>query len=264
MTQKNRITENLAAVEETTRLTGPARPETEQSDGRTAGKAPEAEGKKPESKGTPYRTMKDLPNTEKPDQKCRELGPEVLTDAELLSVILRTGAEGISAVDMSRRILDSQKGRGLRGVCSATVEDLCLIRGVGTVKALQIKCIAELSRRIAKEGAAEKLTFTNPDAVAAYYMEDLRHEEQEHLVLLMLDTHGHLLGEEWLSKGTVNATMISPREIFLAALTHHAVSVIMMHNHPSGDPTPSREDIELTRRVRLSGELLGSHCSTIS
>ena len=110
---------------------------------------------------------------------------------------------------------------------------------------------------MAKEQAGKSLSFTDPESVAGYYMEDFRHEEQEKLLLIMLNSKGKLLGEEVISKGTVNATMISPREIYLCALRHLAVSIILLHNHPSGNPQPSDEDLILTQRVKQGGELLG-------
>ena len=125
------------------------------------------------------------------------------------------------------------------------------------MKAIQVKCIGELSRRIAKGAFGPFLDFKNPDTIADYYMEDLRHQEQEVLMCIMLDTKNHFLGDVQISKGTVNASLISPREIFLSALQFHAVHVILVHNHPSGNPLPSGEDIRITRRIQNAGELLG-------
>ena len=131
------------------------------------------------------------------------------------------------------------------------------IKGLGKVKAVQLKCLAELSVRIAKAQASPSLSFTNPAAIAAYYMEELRHLEQEVLLLLMLNSKSRLIRDMIISQGTVRAALISPREIYIQALRHQAVSIILVHNHPSGVPDPSREDLELTRRVRQSGELIG-------
>lgn len=201
--------------------------------------------------------MKDLPKQEMPYEKCWHSGAGSLTDAELLSVILRTGSKGEPAIELSRNILSQGKGNGLLGIYHMSPAELMEIRGVGRVKAIQLKCIAELSRRIAKTQAARSVNFGDPETVAEYYMEDFRHEEQEKLLIIMLNCKGGLLGEEVVSKGTVNGTMISPREVFLSAMKFQAVSIILLHNHPSGDPTPSEEDFLLTRRVRESGELLG-------
>lgn len=202
-------------------------------------------------------TMKSLPLQEMPYEKCWSSGAGSLTDAELLSIILRTGSRGEPALDLSRKILSLSGEEGLLGIYHISLAELMKIKGIGKVKAIQLKCIAELSRRMAKQQAGRHLSFTDPETVAEYYMEDFRHEEQEKLLLIMLNSKGDLLGEEIISKGTVNATLISPREIFLCALRYQAVSIILLHNHPSGNPEPSQEDILLTRRVQESGELLG-------
>lgn len=202
-------------------------------------------------------TMKTLPKEEMPYEKCWSCGAGSLTDAELLSVILRTGSSGEPALDLSRKILSLSSENGLLGIYHLSLSDLTKIKGIGRVKAVQLKCIAELSKRMAKQQARNNLIFTEPETVAEYYMEDFRHEEQEKLLLIMLNSKGNLLGEEVISKGTVNATLISPREIFLCAFRYHAVSIILLHNHPSGNPEPSDEDILLTQRVKESGELLG-------
>ena len=126
------------------------------------------------------------------------------------------------------------------------------------MKAMQLKCIAELSVRIARKALNPSTTcFQDPDVITDYYMEEYRHAECEKVLLLMLDTKGHLLGEKVISSGTVNASLISPREIFMCALRSRCVHIILLHNHPSGDPTPSAEDILITERVRAGGELLG-------
>lgn len=194
----------------------------------------------------------------RPYEKCLAYGAQALTDAELLAVIIRSGASGISAVHLAEQILKlNRQDRGLLGIHHLSMSELKELRGIGEVKAIQIKCIGELSKRIARTAARERLTFDEPASVADYYMEFLRHEEQEQMICMMLDTKNHLLGEEKLSKGTVNTSAISPRELFLAALSYRAVSILMVHNHPSGDATPSREDILLTQRVKLAGEMLG-------
>lgn len=201
--------------------------------------------------------MKCLPQEERPYEKCWQYGAGSLTDAELLSVMLRTGSRGEPALELSRRLLNQTAKEGLLGMYHISLQELMQIRGIGKVKAVQIKCIAELSRRIAKAQAGSALVFTDPETIAEYYMEDFRHEEQEKLLLLLLNNAGRLLGEELISKGTVNATLISPREIFLCALRYQAVSIILLHNHPSGNPSPSREDCLITSRVKECGQLLG-------
>ncbi len=202
-------------------------------------------------------TMKQMPDDERPYEKCLKSGAGVLTDAELLAVILRTGAKGTTSIELAKKILNCSKTQpGLLGLYHLSASGLCSIRGIGKVKAVQIQCITELSRRIAKAAAAEGNTFTSAQAIAEYYMEDFRHLDQERVFLLSFDTRGKLLSEKTISMGTVSQSCVSPREIFLEALECHAVYVILLHNHPSGDPQPSPEDRLLTMRVRESGKLL--------
>lgn len=205
-----------------------------------------------------HNTIKELPDAERPYEKCLKCGPASLTDAELLAVILRTGTRGTTSIELAREILSRSNVRpNLLGLHSLTTAQLCEIKGVGTVKAVQIQCITELSRRMAKARAGEGRSFVNARAIADYYMEDFRHLEQEQVMLLMFDTKGMLLAEQIISRGTVSQACVSPREIFLAALQNRAVYVILMHNHPSGDVTPSTEDHMLTKRVWEAGNLLG-------
>lgn len=175
-----------------------------------------------------------------------------------MAVVIRTGAQGISSVELAEQILQLSKGKsGLLGLHHLSFAQLMELKGVGRVKAIQLKCLGELSKRIAQASAGKRLSFTDPETIAGYYMEQLRHEEQEQMVCMFLDTRNQLLGEAVLSKGTVNSTVISPRELFLTALQFHAVCLILVHNHPSGDAAPSREDILLTKRIEAAGELLG-------
>ena len=194
-------------------------------------------------------TMKELPTADKPYEKCINCGAKMLTDAELLRV---------SALELAKNVLNlSCGGYGILGLHRLTLPELMQIHGIGKVKAIQIQCILELSRRLSKKKAEETLHFHEPYTIAAYYMEDFRHSDQEQMILMMLNTKNHLLGDQVISKGTANASVISPREIFLQALHYHAVSIVLIHNHPSGDPTPSRDDLVFTKRVREAGALLG-------
>ncbi|MCI8853161.1 MAG: DNA repair protein RadC [Lachnospiraceae bacterium] len=203
-------------------------------------------------------TMKELRPEEQPYEKCLQKGAEYLTDIELLSVIIRTGVPGVSAYELAGKILrKADSYQGLRGIRHLTLDELQSIRGVGRVKAIQVKCIAELSRRIAKSTAACQVRLSTPSSVAEYFMEDMRHEEQEQLVLLMVNTKNCILKEKMIFKGTVNYSCVSPREIFIEAVRARAVHIVLVHNHPSGDPTPSEEDILMTRQVQEAGELIG-------
>lgn len=202
-------------------------------------------------------TMKDIPESERPYEKCRANGAGRLTDAELLAVLLRTGTRGENAIELAERILYHAGETGILSIHQFSVERLKNIKGIGTVKAIQISCISELAKRLAKAEYSDTLCFTNPATVAKYYMEDMRHERQEIMKLLMLNSKARLIGETNISKGTVNASLITPRELFIEALQKNAVSIVLMHNHPSGDPTPSREDMLTTKRILDAGALIG-------
>lgn len=204
----------------------------------------------------------EIPKSQRPYEKGLREGLESLSDSELLAVILRSGTKGNSSLAVANDILnltESSPYPGLPGLMHMSLEELTSIRGVGKVKAIQLKCIGELSKRIARTAAKPQISFRSPESIARYYMEQLRHEEQEHLYGMFLDGANHLLGEKLISRGTVNATLITPREVFLEAFRYHAVNLILVHNHPGGDPTPSQGDREVTKRICDAGELLGIH-----
>ena len=194
-----------------------------------------------------------------PYEKYLEKGAEQLSDAELLAIILRTGTVGEDTVSIAEKVLalPGERQRGIIGLHHISLKELMSIRGIGQVKAIKLKCIAELSSRIAQESAKQTMQLTDPGTVAEYYMERLRHFEREKVLLLMMDGRNHLIAEQTLSEGTVNASLISTREIFLTALRHGAVYIMLLHNHPGGDPTPGRQDILATQQVQKAGELMG-------
>lgn len=196
--------------------------------------------------------IKQIPADERPYEKCLTHGPQALTDSELLAVILRTGTQGVSSLELARRILGAHGSgeSGLPGIHHLSLRELMEIKGIGQVKAIQVKCIGELSKRIAAISAKKNLDFQDPDTIAEYYMERMRHEEQEQTICMMLNTKGQFLGDEVISKGTVNMSLVSPRDLLLAALRFRAVCIILVHNHPSGDPTPSKDDISITKKIQ--------------
>jgi DNA repair protein RadC len=202
--------------------------------------------------------IKDMMEQEKPYEKCLANGPESLSDAELLAIIIRTGTKGESSLELARSVLThAQNYRGLVGLAHLSVRELRQIKGIGSVKAIQLKCISELAKRMAKASIQDGIYFNHPQTVAEYFMEEMRHKEREELVLLFLNSKNKLLHQMAISVGTVNSSVASPREIFIEALRYQAVTLIMLHNHPSGDPTPSADDVNVTRRVRDVGNLIG-------
>ncbi len=186
-----------------------------------------------------------------PYERFLRFGPENLTESELLAIILRTGTRDQSALELARQVLSLARypRDGLLGLYDVTLEELMQIKGIGMVKAVKLKSLTELSMRISREKAKEGLLFTKSSTVAAYYMEKLRHLDTECVMLACLDGKGQLISEKKLSDGSVKMSLISPREIFMEALQRRAVNLILVHNHPSGDPTPSHADRELTRNL---------------
>lgn len=203
--------------------------------------------------------MKDLPGDDRPYERCLKEGPEHLSDAQLLSIIIRTGSREHSSLELSDKILAlNYPKKGILGLLHLSLPQLMSIHGIGQVKGIQLLCIGELSRRIWKYKALEQpLTFRDPKDVADYYQEDMRHREQEQFRMMIFNTKQMLLRDIMLTQGTVNASLAAPREIFVEALRYQAVSLILVHNHPSGDPEPSQEDVLLTRRITEAGNLIG-------
>ena len=193
-----------------------------------------------------------------PYEKFLALGPKALTEEELIAIILRTGTKNTPALKLAEEILSkaSSKEEGLNGLHHLSVQELMEIPGIGEVKAVKIKCMAEMAIRMARHKAAAKLKFDAPETVADYYMEEMRHQEKEKILLLLLDNRLQLIEEYMISLGTVNASLLSTRDVFVKALTCRASSIMLLHNHPSGDPAPSRNDIQITQKMKEAGELM--------
>jgi DNA repair protein RadC len=195
---------------------------------------------------------------EYPYERFETYGPKALTDAELIAIILRTGTVGEDALALAHRVLDLTAGnrQGILALNLIPIEELMKIKGIGKVKAIRLKCVAEICARMQIRHHEQTISFTNPASVAACYMERMRHLETEHIYLILTDTKNRFMKEILLSKGTVNASLLSVREIFVEALRYHAVNILLLHNHPSGDCTPSREDIAITAQILEASRLL--------
>lgn len=199
-----------------------------------------------------------LPEDTRPYEKCLRLGAGALSDAELLAILLRTGTKDKNCVEMARTVLcKSRTEQGLLGLHGLSMSELRQIPGIGPVKALQLKCIGELCRRMAETPHSDGIRLTKPEIIAGCYMERMRHLTQEHVILLLLDSKCKLLKELTISIGSVNRSILSPREIFITAFQYQAVNMILLHNHPSGDPLPSQADLHSTKRVSEVGDLVG-------
>lgn len=198
--------------------------------------------------------MKSLPKSEQPDEKAERYGIGTLTDAELLSVIIRSGSAETSALLTAYRILNELNG--IAGLCETDLKCLEGIPGIGRVKRLQLCAVGELARRIWSERTEEEMRFCEPAGIFRHYRESMRRLPQEEVRLLLLDSRLKRIRDVVVSRGTVNCSLVSPRDIFRLALKNHAVCFVLMHNHPSGDPTPSVDDRKLTKSVRELGEML--------
>ncbi len=205
-----------------------------------------------------YLTVKELPESERPYEKCERFGPEALSDAELLAVIIRSGTKNERAVDLAVRVLNRPGAKkGLSALHFYSRQELQKIKGIGKVKAIQLCCVAELAKRMQLSVDAAKEEFHSPESIARVYMERMRHCRTEEIILLMLDTKGRKIADEVVSKGTVNMAVLEPREVLCIALRYEAVFLILLHNHPSGVPTPSNADISVTRRLATACEIVG-------
>ena len=198
---------------------------------------------------------------EMPYERFEAYGREALSNSELLAVLLRSGTRKVPVTELARHLLRLGNGDGtsLSVLYSLSREDLLRVPGIGPVKAIQIQCLLELSRRLAREAAhfcGTRLVCSDPQVVADYYMESLRHEEQERVVALFLDNRLTLIREETVTIGTADASLCSPRDIYRRALQSGASALLVLHNHPSGNPDPSPQDILLTGKLAEAGRLM--------
>ncbi len=199
--------------------------------------------------------IKDLPLEERPREKLIALGAGALSNAELIAILLRAGSKNESAVQLATKIIT--KSGGLRHLPHLSLEDLQENKGIGPDKAVTIKAALELGSRLATAPREEAGSITTPGQAAELFMEDLRYKKKEYFKVLLLNTKNHVISREEISVGSLSASIVHPREIFSLPLRKSAASVILFHNHPSGDPTPSQQDLEVTRRLVDAGNILG-------
>ncbi len=203
----------------------------------------------------------ELRAEDRPYEKCLAQGPGSLTDAELLAILLRTGTKQHSVLDVAERVLSmNAEFDGLVGLMHFMPAEYRGVEGIGEVKAIQLSVVGEIAHRIWQRAKRVKHTvFSQPEQVADYYMEDLRYLDHEVVRILYLDYQMQLLKDKLLSAGTCCRSAVSARDIFIEALGIRAACFIMVHNHPSGDPSPSDEDIQFTRELEQAGALVGIH-----
>jgi DNA repair protein RadC len=201
--------------------------------------------------------IKDWPEAERPREKLLKNGAETLSDAELLALVLRTGdaASGMSALDHARLLLT--RFVSLRRLAGASVTELCEIKGIGPAKAAEILAVFQLARRFATDNLRPGDRYTSSEEVFRHFHEKLRDHKREIFLALLLDGKNRVIREVQVSEGSLTASIVHPREVFAPVVRESAAAVLFVHNHPSGDPTPSREDLEITTRLREAGELMG-------
>ena len=200
-------------------------------------------------------TMKNLPESERPYEKFLSQGIESLSDAELLAIIVKSGTKEESSLDIARKLLQGNH-KNLLNLYDLSYRELMKFPGIGHVKAIQLKAVAELSKRISKTNSGYTLRMDTPSSIATYYMEQLRHEKEELLICAFFDVKCNFLGDVNISKGSVSYAYVSPRDIFLHAFDFKAVLFVMIHNHPSGDPSPSDDDLQITYRIGKGAQIL--------
>ncbi|NLV22197.1 MAG: DNA repair protein RadC [Syntrophomonadaceae bacterium] len=198
--------------------------------------------------------IKDMPPEMRPRERLSIHGEANLSEAELLAIILGNGTRNISALELANRLLVSYNG--LRNIREADIEDLTKVKGIGPAKAITIKAAIELGRRTALDVKIKDFIHS-PEDVSQLLMEEMRYYDREFLYGLYMDRKGGLISKEIISIGSLSSSIVHPREVFKAAVKCSAASVIIAHNHPSGDPTPSREDFDITRRLVEAGKIMG-------
>ncbi|MBG88202.1 MAG: hypothetical protein CMO80_15045 [Verrucomicrobiales bacterium] len=198
--------------------------------------------------------IKDLPSADRPRERLAEQGADALRNSELIAILLRTGLQGRSAVQVAEDLVT--RFQKLDRLAAAALDELCETKGVGRDKAVTLKAAFTLAQRMARELHGEAPILDEPDRVADLLREEVRGYDVEHFQVLLLNTRRRLIRREPLSKGTLDATVVHPRDVFRSAISANASAIIVVHNHPSGDPQPSEADVKITRDLIRAGQLL--------
>ncbi len=200
-------------------------------------------------------SVMQLPLCERPRERLLRLGPEAVSSAELLAIILGSGTKGKSVIRLSQEIISTFGS--LNNLADSTIEELCEIKGVGQAKAIQIKAALSLALRLSQSNGVAKYKIDHPLRAYNLLKESLQKEKRELFSIVLLDTKSFLINHQTVSIGTLSKSLIHPREVFYPAIRHKAASLLLVHNHPSGDPTPSKEDIEITKILVEVGNVMG-------
>lgn len=194
------------------------------------------------------KTIKNLPASERPYEKFLSLGASGLSDADLLAIIIKTGTKDKSAVDIAQEMLSGRHGN-LLNLYEMSYDELIQVSGIGQIKAIQLKAVAELSMRISKAKRARSIRMNTPVTIADYYMEQMRHLQQEVVICAYFDVKSRFLGDKFISKGSLSSSVVDISSVMRTALEKNASKIVLLHNHPSGDCTPSKDDIAVTDRL---------------
>ncbi len=200
-------------------------------------------------------TIRDFPLNERPRERMLKEGANVLSNQELLAIILRSGTKEESVLQLSHRLI--QQFEGLNLLKDATIDELIAVKGIGNAKAVEILASLELGKRVNRLQIEGRYIIRSPEDGANYVMDEMRFLSQEHFVCIYLNTKNQVLHKQTVFIGSLNASIVHPREVFKEAMRRSAASIICFHNHPSGDPNPSREDIEVTQRLSECGKIVG-------
>ncbi|MFA5524441.1 MAG: DNA repair protein RadC [Tissierellales bacterium] len=201
-------------------------------------------------------TIKDLPEDERPREKLYKYGSKSLSNTELLAIIIRTGSRENTAIELSQMLLAGKK-EGISFLTDTSLQEIMKVKGIGECKAAQILAAVELGKRVMISTLKEKTKITSPTDIVDLLMLDMTHLKKEHFKIVMLDTKNQVIAIEDISVGCLNSSIVHPREVFKEAIAKSSASIILVHNHPSGDPAPSKEDIAITRRLNEGGDILG-------
>ncbi|WP_059103920.1 RadC family protein [Shouchella shacheensis] len=199
--------------------------------------------------------IRDVPNSERPRERLQREGARALSNQEIVAILLRTGTREQSALGLAGTVLS--QFQTLTKLKEASLHELRAVSGIGLAKAVELSAAMELGRRVHAEQNGERMVIHSPEDAANVVMDELRTLTQEHFVALYLNTKNHVMKQHTLFIGSLNASIVHPREVFKEALRYSSASVICLHNHPSGDPTPSKEDIQVTKRLGEAGKVLG-------
>lgn len=200
--------------------------------------------------------VRELPPDDRPRERLLTYGSKCLSNAELLALLIRSGSKEMSALQLAERVLCIYKEAGVAAMANITPAELTQVKGIGNAKAAEIIAAIELGRRLSQQCRSERVTVRTPEDAAMYAMPQLRYEQREHFCVILLNVKNQILSMPVISIGTLTSSVVHPREVFKAAVQQAAASMILVHNHPSGEPDPSREDISMTARMVKVGNLM--------